>query len=56
MGTALVIVDMQDVLIPVVWRGPQLAGRIGARANRLLSTAIHPGGTIQVRPPAGIFA
>ncbi|MEU0884391.1 isochorismatase family cysteine hydrolase [Lentzea sp. NPDC005914] len=34
MKTALVIVDMQEVLIPVVWEGPELAGRIADLADR----------------------
>lgn len=34
MKTALVIVDMQEVLIPVVWRGAELADRIAELARR----------------------
>ena len=34
MKTALVIVDMQEVLIPVVWNGPELADRIADLADR----------------------
>jgi nicotinamidase-related amidase len=34
MKTALVIVDMQEVLIPVVWQGPELADRIADLADR----------------------
>lgn len=34
MKTALVIVDMQEVLIPVVWKGPELADRIAQLADR----------------------
>jgi nicotinamidase-related amidase len=34
MKAALVIVDMQEVLIPVVWRGPELADRIADLADR----------------------
>jgi nicotinamidase-related amidase len=34
MRAALVIVDMQEVLIPVVWRGAELADRIAGLADR----------------------
>ena len=34
MTTALVIVDMQEVLIPVVWKGAELADRIAELAAR----------------------
>ncbi|MFS8097331.1 cysteine hydrolase [Lentzea alba] len=34
MKAALVIVDMQEVLMPVVWQGPELADRIRDLANR----------------------
>lgn len=34
MNAALVIVDMQEVLLPIVWRGEELADRIAALARQ----------------------
>ncbi|CAM3540594.1 isochorismatase family protein [Kibdelosporangium persicum] len=34
MNTALLIVDMQEVLMPLVWRGEELADRIASLAQR----------------------
>ncbi len=33
MKAALVILDVQEVLLPLMWRGPELADRIGALAR-----------------------
>ena len=40
MKTALVIVDMQEVLIPVVWKGPELADRIADLADRARANGV----------------
>ncbi len=57
MKPALVIVDMQEVLIPVVWRGPELAGRItelarGARALGVPVIALQQVGGPMFTPDA----
>lgn len=37
MGRALLIIDMQEVLVPVVWRDEELADRIAGWCNRPVS-------------------
>ncbi|MDT7786266.1 MAG: hypothetical protein QOF58_4685 [Pseudonocardiales bacterium] len=57
MRTALVVVDMQEVLIPVVWKGPELADRIAdladrARANGVKVIALQQVGGPMFEPEA----
>lgn len=55
MNAALVIVDMQELLVPVVWRGEELAGRIGALARQARRHGIPVVAVQQVGPSGSPF-
>lgn len=49
------IVDMQEVLMPVVWQGPELADRIAALANRARGRGVPVIALQQIGEPGTMF-
>lgn len=55
MNAALVIVDMQEVLIPLVWRGEELAERIASLACRARDCGVPVVALQQIGPSGTLF-
>ncbi|MCE7004314.1 isochorismatase family protein [Kibdelosporangium philippinense] len=55
MSTALVIVDMQEVLMPQVWRGEELADRIAVVARKARDSGIPVIALQQIGPSGTTF-
>ncbi|RSM90714.1 isochorismatase hydrolase [Kibdelosporangium aridum] len=55
MNTALVIVDMQEVLMPLIWRGEELAGRIASLARRARESGVPVVALQQIGPSGSMF-
>jgi nicotinamidase-related amidase len=55
MNAALVIVDMQEVLLPLVWRGEELADRIASLAKRARDHGVPVVALQQIGPSGSMF-
>jgi nicotinamidase-related amidase len=55
MNAALVIVDMQEVLVPLVWRGAELADRIASLAQTARECGVPVVALQQIGPSGTMF-